>query len=81
MQLAHLFMISGHEKIAYPILEELSEEIERRGLEDWEPGEVLAYPLVLLWKCLSAVKGSDEKKQAVYARICRIHPEGALSCT
>ena len=81
MQLAHLFMISGHEKIAYPILDELSEEIERRGLEDWESGEVLAYPLVLLWKCLSAIKGSDEKKQAVYARICRIHPEGALNCT
>jgi type VI secretion system protein ImpA len=81
MQLAHLFMASGHEKIAYPILEGLSEEMERRGLEGWEPGDVLAYPLVLLWKCLSATKGSDEKKQAVYARICRIYPEGALNCT
>ena len=81
MQLAHLFMVSGHEKIAYPILEGLSEEMERRGLEGWEPGDVLAYPLVLLWKCLSATKGTEEKKQAVYARICRIHPEGALNCT
>ena len=79
MQLAHLFMISGHEKIAYPILEELADEIERRGLEDWEPGEVLAYPLSLLMKCLAAIKGSDEKRQAIYARICRIHPEGALN--
>jgi type VI secretion system protein ImpA len=81
MQLAHLFMASGHEKIAYPILEGLSEEMERRGLEGWEPGDVLAYPLVLLWKCLAATKGSDEKKQAVYARICRVYPEGALNCT
>jgi type VI secretion system protein ImpA len=79
MQLAHLFMISGHEKIAYPILEELADEIERRGLEDWEPGEVLAYPLSLLMKCLATVKGTEEKRQAIYARICRIHPEGALN--
>jgi type VI secretion system protein ImpA len=81
MQLAHLFMMGGHEKIAYPILEGLAEEIERRGLEEWEPGEVLAYPLVLLLKCLAAVNGSDEKRQAIYARICRLHPEDALNCS
>jgi type VI secretion system protein ImpA len=78
MQLAHILMASGREKIAYPILQSLAEEIDRRALEDWEPGEVLAHPLALLLKCATSLNGDDERTKAIYARICRLDPQQAL---
>jgi type VI secretion system protein ImpA len=78
MQLAHIFMAGGHEKIAYPILQALAEEIDRRGLEDWESGDVLAYPLALLLKCANSVNGNEEHVKTIYARICRLDPRKAL---
>jgi len=80
MQLAHLLMAGGHEQIAYPILLSLADEIDRRGLEDWEPGDVLAHPLTLLWKCAASFNGDEEKRQGIYARICRLDPHKALHC-
>jgi type VI secretion system protein ImpA len=80
MQLAHVFMASGHEKIAYPILQALAEEIDRRGLEDWEAGDLLAYPLALLLKCASSLDGNEDQVKAIYARICRLDPRKALQC-
>jgi type VI secretion system protein ImpA len=80
MQLAHIFMAGGHEKIAYPILQALAEEIDRRGLEDWESGDVLAYPLTLLLKCADSVNGNEEQVKTIYARICRLDPRKALQC-
>jgi type VI secretion system protein ImpA len=80
MQLAHIFMASGHEKIAYPILQELAEEIDRRGLEDWEAGDLLAHPLTLLLKCATSVNGNEDQVKMIYARICRLDPRKALQC-
>jgi type VI secretion system protein ImpA len=79
MQLAHLLMAGGHEKIAYPILQALAEEIDRRGLEEWETGEVLAHPLALLLQCAHSVDGDAEQIKTVYARICRLDPVQALA--
>lgn len=80
MQLAHLFVAARKYKIAYPLLRELSAEIDRRQLEDWESGEVLAHPLVLLMQCMS-VLGADETQRAeLYDRICRLDPVQALNC-
>ena len=80
MQLAHLLMASGHEKIAYPILQGLADEIDRRGLEDWETGEVLAHPLALLLQCAKSLPGDETQTKSIYARICRLDPQKALHC-
>jgi type VI secretion system protein ImpA len=58
---------------------EISHEIERRGLETWESGEMLAHPLSLLLQCLDQRKGSPEEKEALFERLCRLDPQAALA--
>ena len=72
-------MASGHEAIAFPILEEIGKEIGQRNLEDWEAPDMLAHPLVLLLRCLNKLDSSPEERQKVYSRICRLDPIQALS--
>jgi type VI secretion system protein ImpA len=79
VQLAQICMASGHEGIAFPILEEIGKEIGQRNLEDWEAPDMLAHPLVLLLRCLNKLDSSPEDRQKVYSRICRLDPIQALS--
>lgn len=81
IQLAQICMSTGHEAIAYPILNEMADEIEMRRLEEWEASEVLAHPLVLLFRCMNQLDGDPEIKRKLYARICRLDPVQALACT
>lgn len=81
VQLAQVCMSCGHEAIAFPILEELGREIDQKNLEDWESPDVLAHPMVLLLRCMNKLDRSQEEKQKVYARICRLDPIQALSCS
>jgi type VI secretion system protein ImpA len=78
VQVAQLCMAAKQDPIAYPVLMELSHEIERRGLESWESGEMLAHPLSLLLQCLEQRKGSPEDKEALFERLCRLDPQAAL---
>ncbi len=78
VQVAQLCLAADQDPIAYPVLMELSHEIERRGLETWETGEMLAHPLSLLLRCLDRRKSSDEDKEAVFERLCRLDPQAAL---
>lgn len=80
MQIASLCIEHGQENIAYPILQELAQEIEQRQLDTWETGDVLAHPLVLLLRCRESSGLTDEQRRALYARICRIDPLQALNC-
>jgi type VI secretion system protein ImpA len=80
LQLAELCLAAGHERIAQPILEQLSAEMDRRGLEDWESASMIAHPLVLLYRCLDRSGAADEVKQTIYDRICRLDPMQALTC-
>jgi type VI secretion system protein ImpA len=80
IQLAQICMSSGHEAIAYPILNEMADEIEQRKLEEWETSEVLAHPLALLYRCMNQLDGDPEAKRKLYARICRLDPVQALAC-
>jgi len=70
--------MTGHTPIAYPILQELAAEIERRKLEDWETPETLAQPLALLYKCMDK-NASPEDRQKLYSWICRLDPLAALT--
>ncbi len=80
-QLAHLLMLGGHGRIAQPLLDQISVEIEERHLEQWEDGEALAYPLELLMRCLNSEEDQREKKLQLYDRICKLDPLRALNCT
>ena len=80
VQLAHVLIASGREDVAYPILDQLAAEIEQRWLEDWEAGNVIAYPLTLLLQCLKSSNADPEVARQVYARICRLDPVKALEC-
>jgi len=77
-QLAQLCVSSGHQTIAFPILQDLAGEIERRKLEDWEEPEMVAHPLAMLYKCLDRDAAADDR-QKLYAWICRLDPLQALN--
>ena len=76
-QLAHLLMAAGKGKVAQPLLDELFDEIEQRRLEEWEPHEAIAYPLELLWHCLTSA--DDERRAQLYTRICKLDPVRAVN--
>src|SRR6266851_2223399 len=79
IQLAALCLSAKHEAIAYPILEELSQEIDRRKLEEWEESSSVAHPLLLLFRCMDKVGCDEAAKQKIYQKICRLDPVQVLS--
>jgi type VI secretion system protein ImpA len=79
VHLASLFVASKHEAIAYPILLELTEEIERRNLEQWEDPELLVQPVVLLYRCAVKLGRSDAEREKFYQKLCRLDPTQALT--
>jgi type VI secretion system protein ImpA len=79
VQLTQLCVSTGHDSIAFPILQELSAEIERRKLEDWEAPDLVAQPLALLYRCLVKADGSADERQKLYSWICRLDPLQAMS--
>jgi type VI secretion system protein ImpA len=78
VQLAQVCMATGNNDIGRPILEELAEEIQRRGLEHWEAPDLVAQPLVLLYRCLDDAQDTAGEKRKLYAQICRLDPPRAL---
>lgn len=80
LQLAQICMMTGHEALARPILEDLAQAIEGHKLEEWEAPDVVAHPLALLYRCLSRLDGDAATKLKLYARISRLDPVQALEC-
>jgi type VI secretion system protein ImpA len=78
-QLARIFIDSGNEPMALPILEQLAVEIESRSLEDWEPSETIAHPLSLLYRCLARTDRDSDPVKKLYAKLCRLDPVAAMS--
>jgi type VI secretion system protein ImpA len=79
VQLTKLCDSTGYDAIAFPILQELAAEIERRKLEDWEAAELVAEPLALLHRCLSKSGGDPAEIQKLYSWICRLDPMQAMN--
>jgi type VI secretion system protein ImpA len=80
LQLAQICMMTGHETLAQPILEELTGCIDSHKLESWEATDVVAHPLAMLYRCIRKLDGDAEVKQKLYARISRLDPVQALEC-
>lgn len=76
---AGIMVDSGLEAVALPMLRQLHDLIEAHKLEDWEPGDVVARPLGLLYRCLIKLGGEDEFKTTLYRRICRLDPMQAIA--
>jgi type VI secretion system protein ImpA len=79
VQLTKLCDSTGYDAVAFPILQELAAEIERRKLEDWEAAELVAEPLALLHRCLSKNGGDAAEIQKLYSWICRLDPMQAMN--
>jgi type VI secretion system protein ImpA len=79
IQLANIFLATKHEAIAYPILVELAEEIDRRKLEEWEDPALVAQPLALLFRCSEKLGRNDSEKEKIYQKLCRLDPGQALA--
>ena len=80
LQLAQICMMTSHEALAQPILEELARSIEAHRLEEWESSDAVAHPLAMLYKCLNKMDGDPSVKQKLYAQISRLDPVQALEC-
>jgi type VI secretion system protein ImpA len=80
LQLAQVCIMTGHESLARPILEELAASIESHKLEEWEAADVVAHPLAMLYRCLDKVEADEQLKKKLYARISRLDPVRALEC-
>jgi type VI secretion system protein ImpA len=80
LQLAQLCISMGYEHIALPILEQITAEIDTRGLEGWETSTLVAQPFTLLYQCLVKSQAAPEVTQKIYDRICRLDPLQALAC-
>jgi type VI secretion system protein ImpA len=79
-QLAAVLVEAGQDAIAQPILEDLVAQIDKYQLEEWESGEMVAEPLVLLCRVLLKLEGDFGTRQALYLRVCRLDPIQALKC-
>jgi type VI secretion system protein ImpA len=79
IQLANIFLATKHEAIAYPILVELADEIERRKLEEWEEAAIVAQPLALLYRCAEKLGRDDAEREKIYQKLCRLDPGQALA--
>jgi len=76
-QLAQICLAAGQDAMSLPLLEDLSEEIARRGLEQWEAPGLVSQPLAMLYRCLKN-GGANEERERLYARICKLDPPAAL---
>ncbi len=81
LQLAQVCLNSGHERIAQPLLEQLTSEADSRSLEGWESPALIARAFALLYRCLDQLNADDGLKQKAYDRVCRLDARQALSCT
>ena len=78
-QIARVMVDAGLETVAKPILEQIMAEIESHKLEEWESGELVAHPLVLLYRCLEKLGGDANAKQTLYLRICKLDARQAIA--
>ncbi|MBA3975423.1 MAG: type VI secretion system protein TssA [Candidatus Solibacter sp.] len=75
---AQILMQAGRAAVAFPILKEVTEEIYKRRLEDWEPAPVVVHPLVLYYRCLQELGVDGDERQRIYATVCRLDPVRAF---
>ena len=79
IELAGICMSTKNEALAFPILNEIAEEIEHRKLEEWEEPATLAKALGLLLRCLEKMGADEATRQKVFQKMCRLDPMQAFT--
>jgi type VI secretion system protein ImpA len=78
LQLAQLCLSTQHFALAYPILQGLAQEIERRNLLEWEDSSLLSQVLAMLLQCIDRTTRDQQERGRVYGLLCRLGPAAAL---
>jgi type VI secretion system protein ImpA len=79
VEVAQLCLACSRDDIAYPILSELNDEIERRQLEMWESEDLLVKPMTMLLSCMESRGAPAEVRESLFTRLCRLDPQAALT--
>jgi type VI secretion system protein VasJ len=84
LAMARAALSAGDEQLAAGLFSALYDEIERRGLDEWEP-ELAADCLAGYHECLTRGDGTRpemaQRSALVYARLCRVDPRRALKAS
>lgn len=80
IELAQILIAMGKESVAFPIVKDLADEVDKRKLEDWESPELVARPLALLYRCMKKLGMAEAEMNQLHTRICRLDAAQALSC-
>ena len=78
LQMAQICLATQHFTLAYPILQGLAQEIERRNLLDWEDPAFLAQVLAMLVQCIDRTSRDQQERARAYSLLCRLGPVAAL---
>jgi len=78
LQMAQICLTTQHFTLAYPILQGLAQEIERRNLLDWEDPAFLAQVLAMLVQCIDRTTRDQQERARAYSLLCRLGPVAAL---
>jgi type VI secretion system protein ImpA len=74
VQLAQICILSNRHAVAYPLLQDLADEIASRNLEAWEQPEAIAQTLALLFQTMQKLRFGEPEKRKIYSQICRLDP-------
>ncbi len=77
LQAAKIMVDAGYETVATPLLQEMLQQIESHSLEQWEAGETIAQPLVLMYHCMKKVEDTSEM-ESLFLRVSRLDPLQAI---
>jgi type VI secretion system protein ImpA len=78
LQMAQICLATQHFALAYPILQGLAQEMERRNLLDWEEPSLLAQVLAMLVQCIDRTTRDQQERARAYSLLCRVGPVAAL---
>jgi type VI secretion system protein ImpA len=78
LRISQLCLATGHFAVAYPILQELFAEVQRRELLDWEATGFVVEPLKLLVQCIDKTSQDAQERNKIYSLLCRLEPGVAL---
>jgi type VI secretion system protein ImpA len=78
-QLAFVMVEAGLTAVAFPILQQLLEQVDEQKLDQWESGPLVAQPLALMYRVLRARNENESEQEQLYLRICRLDPIQALA--
>ncbi|HLJ86713.1 MAG TPA: type VI secretion system protein TssA [Candidatus Angelobacter sp.] len=78
LRVSQLCLSTGNSAIAYPILQSLFAEIQRRGLLEWESTSFNVQPLALLVQCIDKTGQDAQQRSQIYDLLCRLEPTVAL---